>query len=48
MLGNFNPAVFADGQDAVIIQESLRAGLFIRLDHVLEQHPFLNLGRNGL
>ena len=46
MFGDFDPAMFADGQDAVVIQERLRARLFVRLDHVLEQHSILLLDRD--
>jgi hypothetical protein len=46
MFGNLDAAVLADGQDAVVIQESLRAGLLVRLDHILEQHSILGLDRD--
>jgi hypothetical protein len=46
MFGDFDSAMLADGQYAVVIQESLRAGLFVRLDYVLEQHSILELDRD--
>ncbi len=46
MLGNFHPAVLADGQDAVVVQEGLRAGFLISLDHILKQHAILKLDRD--
>jgi hypothetical protein len=48
MFGDLDSAVLANGQDAVIVQQGLGAGLLVRLDDVLEQHPVLNLGRDGL
>jgi len=47
MLGNLDAAVFADGQDAVVIQQRLAARFLVRLDHILKEHPILNLDGNG-
>lgn len=46
MFGDFDPAMLANGQDAVVVQKRLRARLLVRLDHVLEQHSILELDRN--
>ncbi len=48
MLGNLDAAVLADGQDAVVIQQRLAARFLVRLDHILKEHPILNLDGNGL
>ncbi|OGW67650.1 MAG: hypothetical protein A3H49_02880 [Nitrospirae bacterium RIFCSPLOWO2_02_FULL_62_14] len=48
MLGDFDTAMFADGQDAVVIQQRFGAGLLVRFDDILEQHAVLDFCRNGL
>jgi len=48
MLGDFDAGVLADGQDAVVIQQRLGAGLLVRFDDILEQHAVLDFYRNGL
>ncbi|MGH7260231.1 MAG: hypothetical protein ACREI9_06075 [Nitrospiraceae bacterium] len=47
MLGNLDAAVLSDSQNAVVIQQGFRAGLFLRFDDIFEQHPVLELDRNG-
>jgi hypothetical protein len=46
VLGDFDAAVLADGQNAVVVQQRLGAGLLFRLDDILEEHPVLNPGRD--
>jgi hypothetical protein len=47
MLGDLDAAMFADGQDAVVVQQRLAARLLVGFDDILEEHSALNLGRNG-
>jgi hypothetical protein len=47
VLGYLDAAVFAHRQDAVVVQQGFRAGLFVRFDDVFEQDPVLELDRDG-
>lgn len=46
MLGDLDPAVLADSQDAVIVQQCLRPRFLASLDDVPEQDSLLDPGRN--
>lgn len=48
VLGDLDAAVFADGQDAVVIQQRLAAGLLTGFDHILEENLALDLCGDGL
>jgi hypothetical protein len=46
VLGDLDPAVLADGQDTVVIQQGLAAGLLVGFDDILEEDPLLDLRRD--